>query len=861
MDTTQNRRGGRSLVPFLVVAWLLAGTAPALAGGLLSPPNPEAAESADFSAGMPLTEALLRLQERGLRLVFSSQVVRADMRVLAVPRSRVPRAILEEVLAPHALAVEEGQGGSLVVVATGRRAGALLRGSVRSRGALAGLPGVSVTVVERGVEAITDGEGRFEFRGLDPGVYTLRARRPGFVIDEREAVRVSAGPPLDLDIVLQPAPLTREEVVVHPSRITVLQEEPVAPFAWDRDDISRLPHLGGDVFRTISLLPGTTANDLTAQFHVRGGRRDEVIVLLDGQELYEAYHLKDFDNALSVVPASGLSNLDLTTGAFPSDHGDRMGAILDLTTLTPARPRRLSISVSILNAQLEGSGLVGERLGWLASVRRGATDLAGDIFNEEDPSFWDVFGKLDYRLGSRQSARVNVLHAEDEFDFLEEQRGEVTRFNTEYDSSYLWLTHQAVLSERLFVDTAGSISRIGRDRRGAEHEDEKRLDVRDERELEVTGLLQSWNFQAAPRHYVKAGFEVRRFQATYDYESFRDFRSPLAAIRSGPGNGTFDFRGRFTDDYLAAYVTDRFAPLDSLALELGVRYDRHSLTDGTLWSPRASLAWGLGSSSVLRLGWGHYFQNQRVYELMPEDGDTRLYPAERAEHWVIGFERRFDATSAFPVAAVRTELYQRRVKEPKPRYENLLEPFEHFSEGSLSRVRLEPDDATARGVEVFVHGRTVRRLGWWLNYAYSKTEDEIDDRDVPRQIDQRHAVNLDLNYNLGRRWDVNLAWRYHTGWRITSISLEAEDGGEPRPVLGPLNSDRLPDYHRLDARISRKWDFAPGTLTFFVDVQNLYHRYNVAGLDVEIDAESGEIVTKEERWPGFFASIGVSWIF
>jgi outer membrane cobalamin receptor len=878
----QHRSRARPAAALAIAACLAAPGLSAAAVAAAPPPAAAAAGADEIDAGTPLTAALLALQARGLELIFSSRVVGPELRVLAAPRSSDPRAILDELLAPHGLAVEEGAGGSLVVIRAGPAALPAVRGSVLSRRGMTAVPGVAVSLAGAGLEAMTDGEGRFEIAGVEPGTYTVEARRPGFVVERREGVAVAPGSPAEVSFVLQPAPLTADEIAVHPSRLSLLDEEPAAPFALSREQILALPHLGGDAFRALSLLPGTASNDLTAQFHVRGGRRDEVLVLLDGQELYEAYHLKEFDNALSVVAASGLASLDLTTGAFPSSYGDRMGGILDMSTVTPRRRRGFRLALSVLDAHVEGSGAVGERGGWLAWARRGNTDLAGRVFGRENPGYWDLFGKVDLRPTPEQSLRANVLYSGDRLDFSEDDDGELTRLDTDYDSIYVWLTHQAVLGERAFVDTALSASRSDRDRRGFEDEEEKVFDVRDQRELEVAGLLQSWNLQAGERHYLKGGFDLRRFETSYDYASFREFDSPLAELRSEPREGRFDFRDRLSDDYLGAYLSDRFRPHDRVTLELGVRYDRHTLTDDSVWSPRVHLAWGLGGSSVVRVGWGHYSQSQRAYELLVEDGDTALYPVERSEHWVVGFEHLLGGGAGGrlrPLEAVRVEAYQRRVSDPRPRYENLFEPFAPFPEGELDRFRYQPETGEAEGVELLLRGRAGSRVGWWLDYGWGTTTDEFPgDRDAPRQIDQRHTLNAVLDTRLGRHWDLSLAWRFHTGRPITSVSLievprgggeeeggegeDGEDGGpELVPVLGRLNGERLPDYHRLDLRLSRKWRLRTGTLTFFADVQNLYDRRNVAGLDVEVDEEAGEIVAADEDWPGFFASAGVAWEF
>src|SRR6185436_19184995 len=103
-------KGARSFARLLVFFLsLLALAAPSFAN--------------DFSAGMPLTDALLALEKGGIKLVFSSQLVRPEMTVRSAPVSRDPRAILDEILAPNGLSVEEGPSGILVGISSPRSPG------------------------------------------------------------------------------------------------------------------------------------------------------------------------------------------------------------------------------------------------------------------------------------------------------------------------------------------------------------------------------------------------------------------------------------------------------------------------------------------------------------------------------------------------------------------------------------------------------------------------------------------------------------------------------------------------------------------------------------------------------------------
>lgn len=757
-----------------------------------------AASDAPRFAGRSLVEALRALQAEGLRIVFSSELVPAELEVVTEPEPSDAREILDDLLLPHGLTVREGPEGVLIVV-----------------------------------------------------------KRPVGTAEE-EGSTALVYPSSESSI-----PLIMDELTVVPSRISLFREDPAAPFSLSRDEIAALPHLGNDFFRALSLLPGVSANDISAQFHVRGARRDETQVLLDGQELFASYHLVDFDSALSVITSDVVESVDLTSGGFPVEYGDRMSGVLDMTTLRPTGDPRIRLALSVLNAQAGAFGTFRQGRGsWIVQGRRGSTDLVEPLLDSESPTYWDVFGKLEYQFSDDQSLRINALVTDDRFQLEEDIDGDRKRIRTAYDNAYAWITHSAVPWRNVHLSTALSRSRSDRDRRGSELEEDARFVVIDLRELDVLSLRQQWAIAATTRHLVSAGFELRRFKTSFDYLAEEEFDNDLADIREPGSDLPRTFQERFVEHHDSAHLADRVKLGDALTVEFGLRYDRHSQTRERVFSPRANLGWVVTKSGVVRLAWGQFSQSQRPYELQVEDGDTVFYPVEKAEHRVVGWEQILPRWGRSSGLVLRAEVFQRRVDNPRPRYENLFEPFNNFPEVEPDRVRIAPESSLAEGIEVFLRGEWSQSTRWWANYTYSVTEDRIAGEWVPRLYDQTHALNLDLDHQFGLAWTLNLAWRYHTGWPTSPIGLQAvaDDEGETvfEPVLGPVNSERLSPYHRLDLRVSRHWRREKFDFTVFADVQNAYNRKNQAGFDIGIDAEAGELVVLEEEWAGILPSLGIA---
>ena len=90
--------------------------------------------------------------------------------------------------------------------------------------------------------------------------------------------------------------------------------------------------IDNDIMRASQIFPGVVSNDFSARFSVRGGEKDEILVRLDGMELYEPFHLQDYGGALSVIDLGLLDRADLLMGGFPAKYGGKMSGVFDIVS-------------------------------------------------------------------------------------------------------------------------------------------------------------------------------------------------------------------------------------------------------------------------------------------------------------------------------------------------------------------------------------------------------------------------------------------------------------------------------------------------------------------------------------------------
>jgi outer membrane receptor protein involved in Fe transport len=293
---------------------------------------------------------------------------------------------------------------------------------------------------------------------------------------------------------------------------------------------------------------------------------------------------------------------------------------------------------------------------------------------------------------------------------------------------------------------------------------------------------------------------------------------------------------RANGDQYSVYANLRIEPLTNLTLDAGLRWDRETLSaDGDdQFSPRLSLMYPIGARTRLHASWGRFFQTQAVSELQISDGETQFHSPQRADHLVASIEHSYPGG-----IDARIEAYRKDYRHVRPRYENLLNAFVLLPELKPDRIRVAPDRAHARGVEVMLRRNDGRPLTWWLSYTWSSVEDEFGGTTQRRSWDQAHLFTGGIAWR-NDRWELTLAGTYHTGWPTTAIEL-VETGPIPLISTGPRNAQRLGNYRTIDARVARRFPMeSAGVLTVFLEVNNLLNWRNDCCTEYEVEDEDEE---------------------
>ena len=850
--------------------------------------------------GVSIIDALRRLQARStVPIGFSAESIPSDLRVSCSCLDKTVQEALETLLEGAGL-IFTGRRNQVLVTrpdepeAPARTTG-IVGGFVREAESGNPIAVARVEVRELRLATLTDADGRFLIPSVPPGAYTLDVDALGFRSEGVRRTEVTLDRPTILDLRLMRDPLALAEIVVAPGTFGIGGDEvTLIRQTLTEEEMQALPQLGEDVFRMMERIPGVATGDISAKMHVRGGHDDELMIMLDGVELFEPYHMKDMDAVMGIVDVQTLGGLDLIAGGLPTQYGDRMTGLLDMRTKQPiGNGRRNSIGFSVSNITGRSQGTFNDgRGGWLVSGRQGFLDIllamAQDGKDNEDlsPRYFDVMGKVELLVGTRHRFSAHMLFAGDDLNLTAfDSPTERAELRTDWRNANAWLNWAWQLAPSVDASTMLSFASLSRSRTGfffgpGSSEVADAINVSDEAEFDFMTLRQDWRWAAADRIVLKFGGQLRFAESRYRYGSEIGQEFDLGGGMVGVEVDSIRVSLQPESTESGIYSATRLQPHDRLVLELGGRHDYRSHTSDSAISPRVQAALEFTTKTTLRASWGTYYQSHGLEELSVVDGDTLFFPSERANQFAASIEHGFARG-----LQARVEAYHRTISDPRPRYLNVIREMIIFPEAGNDRVRFLPERGRAHGLEFTLSGPLGSQSDWTASYVLSRAEDKLDGRWVPRTLDQRHTFNTRWHYRPNSDWELSAGWQYHTGWPSTPMEFQVDTLGvfpadEPPPPgwrscgpdtclhllvnerPGPINAERLPAYHRMDIRVTRTFQVGRGTLSAFLDVFNLYNRENLRSYDYKVELPSGRVISNiGETLLPILPSFGLTWEF
>lgn len=811
------------------------------------------------------------------------------------------------------------------------------------------LPAVNVVVEGTSRGAATDENGTFVILNMPPGVYTLRASMIGYEAVRLQNVRVSVNRTEEVTIRLSPTVLEGKEVVVQAERVVIKKDQTtsIRNVSSELMDILPVENVGAVIGLQAGVVEGhfrggrltevaylIDGMEVTESFGGGGRHVDlEPTAIADLEVItgtFNAEYGKAMSGVVNAVTKEGGRRLQGTISAdlanFLTSHKDIFIGLRD-EEITRNQDYK---------AQLSGP-LLGERLTFLADFRyqNNKNHLNGvrrfrpsdfSNFESDNPAQWysehtgdsayvpmnrsknlSLMSKLSWR--PTPDLKVGLLYTRN--------RDEWHDYNHafKYNPDGMAATHRDahmgavqlnhMLSPRLFYEL--KLSALYHDHGWYVFKDP--LDRRyvhdkflrdtgpgfftggqqkghDERLMREQSIKYDITWQATPRHSLKGGFQVTRYDLHNRYKEIRnlyyntDLESQLYQPVVLPDSSIYTDLYRVKPLEFSAYVQDKME-FDEMVINLGVRYDffdpktvypsqprnpanqlifadpsrqsTYPAADPKVQvSPRFGLSYQLGKTALLRFSYGHFFQMPPLYALY-QNHDFRVAPtdfvtvmgnpqlkAEKTVQYEVGLWQELTPGMGLEVALFYRDIYDLLSAK-------VITTFNQIEYGLYSNK----DYGNAKGLELkydFVRGPLSAYVNYTLQYTrgnadyptqtFDRAGNSMDPvvRLIPMSWDQRHTLNATVGYNTPR-YGVTLTGYYNSGapysWDPLPESMLA------RVNLYPNNAWRPA---RVSVDMSSFYTIAVSSvvkLRVTLNVYNLLDRLN----EVWVNSQTGRAYT------------------
>ena len=204
------------------------------------------------------------------------------------------------------------------------------------------IPGAQVTLTDQNkgymFHATSDGEGRYLYRSIPPGVYSVTAEAPGFEKTVRTGIRVDVNQNATANFSLKVSSSTQSVEVNAQTRV-LDDEDATTGLVVDRKFINDLPLVDRYVMDLTFLTPGVTETDdqcgvncTGTNFVSNGSRNSTADVLMDGATITNYEPNGGITNVTYTPSAEAVDEFRVEQSNFSAEYGFSGASVVNMIT-------------------------------------------------------------------------------------------------------------------------------------------------------------------------------------------------------------------------------------------------------------------------------------------------------------------------------------------------------------------------------------------------------------------------------------------------------------------------------------------------------------------------------------------------
>ncbi len=674
------------------------------------------------------------------------------------------------------------------------------------------MPYVNVFIKNTFTGRMTDEKGNFAFNADITENNLLVATMVGFKNEEIDLRKYLSQSEIYLEIVLIRETVELEETIVVGSSFSTDKDKGVVVTSMD---VMTTPGGAADIFQSLKTLPGITQVSESAELYIRGGDPFETLTLFDQASLNHPYTFESaYGGIFSNINTNSIKGMFFSSGGFTAKYGNALSGVLSLESKNEPEFNEYSVGLSMAATEINGSFQFSNKTG----VRfNGRQNYTAPIFwlngGEEEftviPISKDFNSSITHKYSHTGRIKLFSYFASDDQGVNVELPGYIDQFDGQSNSSFVNLQISDIIFSDIVVKS--SLSR-------SFYTNEWKLGILDLKR-EDTGLKTRTDFEYATGSKFKllSGFEIEKRNATYKgvipEEDF-DLREE--------GVGEI-LDAEFDVTRIGVYIEfekSNFLVISNFYAVAGLRADYIDELDLNWIDPRVTVGYKLSDNTSLSFGWGIFHQHPDPRLYSQTDGNPNL-GSMRADHYILSYDYKISNSDNFRVEAYYKDYSNLPLEEDLLNYNNKGYGY-------------------AKGIDVLYKGDITDKLSGWLSYGIIDTKRKWMDFEnlSSSNFDITHNLSFVLKYDLQPNLQIGSNFKYATGKPFTPVnnSLYLTELNVYEPIYGRDNSERYPDYVRLDLRLTLLHNLFDKWFTvFYVEGLNILNVNNIFDYSYNFD--------------------------